>query len=212
MLSLETLAVFIPTIALLVILPGPDFALVSQISLFEGKRQGQAAAVGVTLGMCLHTLLAMLGLSAILAESAFLYSLMKYAGAAYLFYLGIGAIIKSARDPDSPVSERGITANVSKSSLHALKAGFITNALNPKAILYFMALYPQFLEQNAPISGQFLEMGVITAIIGVLWFMAVASLLAKIRRLFAQWSFRKWLLRITGGIFACFGAKLAFGD
>ena len=100
MLSLQNLLLFIPAITVFIMLPGPNFALVSQISLFEGKRQGEAAALGLTLGVCLHTLCAILGLSAILAECASLFAVLKYAGAAYLCYLGLQALIKSMRTQD----------------------------------------------------------------------------------------------------------------
>lgn len=95
MLTLENLLLFIPTMGLLVILPGPDFALVSKISLFQGKRHGEFAAVGVAAGMCVHTLLAMFGISAIVAASATLFMILKYAGAAYLCFLGIISVIQS---------------------------------------------------------------------------------------------------------------------
>ena len=210
MLSYNTLLIFVPTITLLVIIPGPDFAVVSQISLFEGKRSGEWAAVGVTLGICLHTLFAMAGISAILAESAFLFSMLKLVGAAYLFYIGAEAIWKSRSEPKN-ANEISIMRK-SLSGWRSLTTGFLTNALNPKAILYFMALYPQFLVPDKGVAPQFFWMGAITAIICLLWYLILANLLQKIRVLFAKWSFRKWLMRTTGAIFICFGIKLAVSE
>ena len=92
MISLENLLLYVPLAAILVILPGPDFALIAKISLLDGRRQGQAAACGVALGIVIHTSAAMLGISAIIAQSVFLFSILKYVGAAYLLWLGIHAL------------------------------------------------------------------------------------------------------------------------
>lgn len=215
MLSVETLLLFIPAITLLVMLPGPDFALISKISLLEGRRQGQAAALGIAIGICLHTILAMLGLSAILARSATLFAILKYAGAAYLLYLGVKALIQSL----SASPKQAVEADAVPLAEHAdtrlwkhFQTGFLTNALNPKAILYFMVLYPQFLDSSAPVFTQFLEMGLITAGICIAWFGSMAYLLGKIRHLFASDRFQRWLLRLTGGIFIAFSAKLAMQE
>ena len=82
MISLDNLLLFVPLAAILVILPGPDFALIAKISLMNGRPQGQASAVGVALGICVHTTAAMLGISAIIAQSVLWFSILKYVGAA----------------------------------------------------------------------------------------------------------------------------------
>lgn len=212
MLSFETLLLFTPVITLLVIIPGPDFAVVSKISLLEGRGPGQAAALGVTLGICLHTLLAMLGISAILAQSALLFACLKYIGAIYLLYLGVKAIWQSfgQRTKGLVISAENCPARESRQSLwKAFYIGFLTNALNPKAILYFLTLYPQFLEPSGSVFLQFLEMGLISALVCVLWNLAVANLLGKIRVFFTSPKFQRWLMRATGGVFVIFGLKLA---
>lgn len=166
MLTLENLLLFIPTMGLLVMLPGPDFALVSKIALVQGKRHGEFAALGVAAGMCVHTLLAMLGISAIIASSAALFMLLKYAGAAYLCCLGALSILQSFRIGRQAgiwgKSSAGCESAQSPRS-HSLWAGFLTNVLNPKAILYFMVLLPQFISTDRPLAGQFLELGLISA-------------------------------------------------
>lgn len=212
MLSLEALLLFVPTITLLVIIPGPDFAIVSKITLLEGRNQGVAAAFGVALGLCLHTVLAMLGISAILAQSAILFTSLKYIGAAYLLYLGIKAIWQSFGARMHPPVTNGEIDPVQESRhglARAFSNGFLTNALNPKAILYFLVLYPQFLEPSGSVFFQFLEMGLLSVFICIIWFMAVAYLLGKIRIYFSSAKFQRWLMRVTGGIFVIFGLKLA---
>lgn len=212
MLTFENLILFIPTMGLLVILPGPDFALVSKISIFRGKRHGEFAALGVAAGMCIHTLLAMCGISAIIASSATLFMLLKYAGAVYLCYLGVMSIIESFKSGDKALLlEAGVdTDSVSEHShSRSLWAGFLTNVLNPKAVLYFMVLLPQFISPDRPLMGQFLELGLISALLCVVWYLLLANLLAKVRNVFTRPSFQRWLHRITGGIFILFGLRLA---
>lgn len=210
MLTFETLLIFVPTVAILVILPGPDFAIVTKISLFDGKKPAQAAAIGVTLGMCIHTVLAMLGLSAIVASSAVLFSLIKYAGAIYLFYVGISELIKSAKaeklQSQSVAEENEVRLFNTRRYFYA---GFLTNVLNPKAILYFMVLYPQFIDTTKPLASQFLEMGIISALICLCWYMILASIFTKIRAFFTSARCQQWLMRFTGVIFIAFGLKLA---
>ncbi len=215
MLSFETLLLFVPTITLLIIIPGPDFAIISKISLLEGDRQGLAAAFGVVLGLCLHTLLAMLGISAILAKSAVLFTCLKYIGALYLLYLGTRALWQSfdKRLPQPDINYGNYPVQKSKKSLSgSFYTGFLTNALNPKAILYFMMLYPQFLESSGSVFFQFLEMGLISSFICIVWFIAVVHLMGKIRIFFSSANFQRWLMRVTGGIFVIFGLKLAAQD
>lgn len=209
MLQVDSLLIFIPTVAMLVILPGPDFAIITKISIFDGKKPAQLAAIGVTLGMCIHTILAMLGLSAIVASSATLFSIIKYAGAAYLFYVGISELIKSAgikNRVSETVSNEKSPAN-SKCAQY-FYAGFLTNVLNPKAILYFMVLYPQFINPSAPLATQFLEMGIISAVICLVWYIIVASIFTKIRAFFTSSKCQQWLMRFTGIIFIAFALKL----
>lgn len=215
MLTLENLLVFIPTIVILVILPGPDFAIVTKISLFDGKKPAQAAAAGITLGMCIHTTLAMLGLSAIVASSAVLFSAIKYVGAVYLFYVGITELSKSLKVkkiPSQHETEEGVIkrTGIEHHLTHYFYAGFLTNVLNPKAILYFMVLFPQFINPHAPLPTQFLEMGMIGAAATLIWYMLVASIFTRIRAFFASSSCQRWLMRFMGIIFITFGLKLAF--
>ena len=224
MISLETLLLFLPMAAILVILPGPDFALIAKISLLDGRPQGQAAACGVALGICVHTTAAMLGISALIAQSMLWFSILKYAGAAYLVWLGIlalrnsgavsAAVVKTApRDgvalheaPETPIAEPRLSVRQWWSFFWQ---GFLTNALNPKAVVFFLTMLPQFLDPHAALWPQFLELGGIMAFFCLGWFVLLASLLHRIRRLFARPSFQAWLHRLTGLIFICFAFRLA---
>lgn len=212
MVSLENLLLYIPLAALLVMLPGPDFALITRISLTEGRRSGQAAACGVALGIMVHTSAAMLGISAVIAQSVTLFTLLRYAGAAYLFWMGIHAL-RAGREVTAAVVRHGgqeaEAQPVRGLRRRAFRQGFLTNALNPKAVVFFLTMLPQFLDPHAALWPQFLELGGIMAFFCLGWFVLLASLLHRIRRLFARPSFQAWLHRLTGLIFICFAFRLA---
>ena len=209
MLPLENLLLFVPAMALLVMLPGPDFALVSRVALLNGARAGKAAACGVALGITVHTACAIAGISAIIAASAPLFQLLKYAGAAYLFWLGIQSFRQKAQPIEASGEQEAEVARGQQAPLRrAFRQGFLTNALNPKAILYFLTLLPQFISPVAPAEPQLLEMGVITTVECLVWYLFLAQILGRVRRVFAAPRFQRWLHRVTGAIFLGFGLRL----
>lgn len=264
MISLETLLLFIPMAAILVMLPGPDFALIAKISLLNGRPQGQAAACGVALGICVHTTAAMLGISAVIAQSMLWFSVLKYVGAAYLVWLGVqalrhngavsAAVVKTApRDdadtradagadarkdartntcthacaddrPDSRAGSRPDARGTAHSSAAYPAAqarlsprqwwkffwqGFLTNALNPKAVIIFLTFLPQFTNPHAPLAPQFLELGGIMSALCLFWYVPLAYMLGRVRHVFENSRFQLWLQRFTGFVFIAFGLKLA---
>ena len=253
MISLENLLLFVPMAALLVMLPGPDFALIAKISLLNGRPQGQAAACGVALGIGVHTTAAMLGISAIIAQSVLWFNALKYAGAAYLIWLGIqalrhgrqtsAAVVKVApKTDDLPPSQHanslhadslhkdGPRADNAHGAAPAHKAtvkpaaparltgrqwwsffrqGFLTNTLNPKAVIIFLTFLPQFMNPHAPLAPQFLELGAILSVLCLIWYIPLAYMLGRVRHIFENSRFQLWLQRFTGFIFIAFGLKLA---
>lgn len=201
MVSLENLLLYIPLAVLLVMLPGPDFALITRISLTEGRGSGQAAACGVALGIMVHTSAAMLGISAVIAQSATLFTLLRYAGAAYLCWMGFHALRAGRQVTAAVVRHGGQEAGAQPARGlrgRAFRQGFLTNALNPKAVVFFLTMLPQFL-----------ELGGIMAFFCLGWFVLLASLLHRIRRLFVRPAFQAWLHRLTGLIFIGFAFRLA---
>lgn len=244
MISLENLLLFIPMAAILVMLPGPDFALIAKISLLNGRPQGQAAACGVALGICVHTTAAMLGISAIIAQSMLWFSVLKYVGAAYLIWLGVqalrhsgavsAAVVKTApRDGGNACAStcaaaRGTAHNpaahpAANPAAHPAATprlsprqwwkffwqGFLTNALNPKAVIIFLTFLPQFTNPHAPLAPQFLELGGIMSALCLFWYVPLAYMLGRVRHIFENSRFQLWLQRFTGFVFIAFGLKLA---
>lgn len=208
MLPLENLLLFVPAMALLVILPGPDFALVSRVSLLEGASAGSAAACGVALGISVHTVCAIVGISAIIAASAPLFALLRYVGAAYLFWVGIQAFRQ--KDPGAPDEDHAAPPVPRQPrARRAFRQGFLTNALNPKAILIFLTLLPQFMVQDVHPELQLLEMGAIIAALCLVWYLLLARVLGRTRGVFENPRFQRWLHRLTGTVFLAFGIRLA---
>lgn len=209
-MSWESLLLFIPMSALLVIMPGPDFALVTRVALSQGRAAGTLAACGVALGVCLHTTLAMLGISAAIAHSRLLFRLLEYGGGAFLCWLGLQSLRSAPAAAQAVLRCGGTPAAAGTVSLRrSLRQGFLTNALNPKAIIYFLTFLPQFMQPDAPLAPQFLMLGGILCLIVLIWFVTLANLLQTVRALFLRPRVQLWLYRCTGAFFLCFGLRLA---
>jgi RhtB (resistance to homoserine/threonine) family protein len=205
MFGIHDLGLFIVSGLLLNIMPGPDSLLIMTRSATQGARAGCAAALGIGAGTLVHIFAAALGLSAILATSATAFTVVKYIGAAYILYMAIG-LLRSKRREDAaavavpPLPYRKIFAQ-----------GFLTNVLNPKVAIFFLAFVPQFIDADAPHKAlAFIVLGCIFNLNGMLWcnalalFTAHASARLKINPLVSL-----WLNRATGGLFVGLGIKLA---
>jgi threonine/homoserine/homoserine lactone efflux protein len=149
------LAVFIVAALVLLLTPGPAVLYIIARSVDQGRRAGLASVLGVELGNSVHVLAAALGLSAILLTSALAFSVVKYAGAAYLVYLGVRTLLR----PAGPKAARsGETGSLSR----AFWQGIVVAVLNPKTALFFLSFLPQFVDASrGRISQQFLLLGFI---------------------------------------------------
>ncbi len=137
-----TLLVFSLAALVLVAVPGPNLIYITTRSIGEGRRAGLASALGVESGTLVHVAAAAVGLSALLASSAVAFSVVKYAGAAYLVYLGVRTLLRA--------EDAGETENLPPSSLgRAYRQGLLVQLLNPKVALFFLAFLPQFLTPGA---------------------------------------------------------------
>ena len=208
MYSIHDLALFIISGFLLNVMPGPDSLLIMSKSASQGWRAGSVASLGIGSGVFMHVFAAALGLSAILASSATAFTVVKYVGAAYLVYIGITAL----RQKSSIDSE----ANNSVNSLpHTMKSifwqGFLSNALNPKVALFFLAFVPQFINHDSPEKAlAFIVLGAIFNVNSMLWchFLAISTAFAS-KRLKISKSMSVWLNKTIGVLFISLGMKLA---
>lgn len=217
---LSVLAVFVPTALLFAMIPGPDFAVILKTALLHGRRAGLAAALGIGSGLTVHTALCVLGLSAIIAHSPLLFGVITYAGAIYLSFLGIRALLARPvrAKADATAGAAGLAAQpvamaqrTEEGFFAAFCTGFLTNVLNPKAILFFLTFLPQFVDRDSALGPhlQLLVLGAAMCIVTALWFALLSLLLDRFRTLFTDGPFRLWLERIAGAIFLGFGIRLA---
>jgi threonine/homoserine/homoserine lactone efflux protein len=202
---------FVAAGLLLNITPGPDLALVVSRSVGHGARMGAAAALGIGAGTLVHIAAAAIGLSAIIVASAWAFTVLKWIGALYLVYLGLSLIMSSLKRTATSGSQFGPPGTASFRSSFA--QGFLTNALNPKVAIFFLAFVPQFINTDAPIkAAAFVLLGLTFNFTGTIWNLLVAFFADRLGRTSAFGAARRWLDRLLGGIFVALGVKLALAE
>lgn len=188
------------------VVPGPDFALILRHAA-RGKRNGRAAALGVITGHGVHLTAAALGLSALLASSATAFTIVKVIGGLYLVYLGVHALL-SARKRSEPRTDDDVDAAPEVRLGRAYVQGFFTNVLNPKAVVFFMSLLPQFIDSSLPMLPQLVVLGVITMATGLAWWMLFVGAIDRVRGLLARDPVRRTLDGLTGVLFIGLAVRL----
>lgn len=207
MIAQTTLLTYSLIVLGFVFIPGPATLLTVARATTSGTRVGIATGAGITAGDVIHTLLAVIGISAIVATSATLFSIVKYLGAAYLVYLGIKAIIEKV-PIDLGQGRVPITA------LQAFRQAILAEVLNPKTALFFLAFLPQFVApENGHVAAQLTILGVLFALIGfvstIVYSVAAGGLGNFLRR---NPIVLKWQGKVVGGIYCALGARLALQE
>jgi threonine/homoserine/homoserine lactone efflux protein len=208
-LGTHDLALFAVTVFVLNATPGVDLAFTLVSTLRGGVRAGLAAAAGIAAGCIVHTLAAAFGLAALLAASAAAFNVVKWLGAAYLLWLAVGMLRTAWRR--APAADETVAATLSPTRASALfRQGFLTNVLNPKVALFFLALLPQFIDGDAPNKTlAFLFLGTWFIVQGFVFLAAFVVLVAPLRR----WRSPPWALRalhgLGGALFAVLAVRLA---
>jgi threonine/homoserine/homoserine lactone efflux protein len=206
MLGTHDLVFFIASGVLLNITPGPDMLYVVARSSAQGVRAGAAAALGIAAGCIVHIMAAAFGLSAAIAASAMAFTALKILGAIYLVYVGL-SLIWASRTSAIAVTP----VKFAPATLRAIFVqGFLTNALNPKVALFFLALLPQFIDADAPNKPlAFLFLGAIFNLNGTLWNLLVAWSAARFSVGLERTRLTVWLNRCIGGVFIGLGIRIA---
>lgn len=215
MFGIHDLALYVLATVLLAVTPGPDTALVFAQSLRHGARGGITAACGTASGCVVHVTAASIGLSALLAASATAFNVLKWLGAAYLLFIGLRTIVTSGRPPAAAVAS--VTAAPAARAFRTSSVywtGFLTNVLNPKVAVFFVAFLPQFVAAGA--SGApfgFAALGLILIAVGFAWLAGVSLLASRSARILgSRLSLRRWLERSLGAAFVVLAAKLALTE
>jgi threonine/homoserine/homoserine lactone efflux protein len=206
MLGIHHYWLFIATAIVLILTPGQDTFFILGRSIASGRPAGIAAALGVSAGTVVHTCAAALGLSALLATSPYAFMAVKFAGAAYLLYIGLRALL--TRSNGLPGTQSG---NGGDGRWPAFRQGIVTNLLNPKVALFFLALMPQFISAGSTNKvGAFLALGLTFVSLGLAWCTTLAIGAAWLRKVFLRRpSLATWMNRAAGTMFIALGLRLA---
>jgi RhtB (resistance to homoserine/threonine) family protein len=203
---IENFSLFVIMCILLIILPGPDTAIATKNTLTIGRNGGFKTILGTCCALLIHTLAAVVGLSAIIVKSALLFSVFKYFGAVYLVYLGIKTLWALKQNK---TTASDITAESKYEGKSCFKQGFLTNLLNPKVAVFFLTFLPQFVESGSQSYIPFLIMGITYMLLTALWFLFYIYLLDQIRAFMKRPKTQSVIEGITGTILIGFGIKLA---
>jgi len=191
-MEIELVLSFLTASLILSIMPGPDNIFVLTESVTSGQRNGLAISIGLCLGVMIHTLAAALGLSLIIQQSALVFSLIKYFGAAYLFYLAIVSLRDRSTGKNIELNQNA----EKKSSLKLIRKGFLMNILNPKVSLFFIAFLPQFISNSGiNISMQMIVLGFIFMIQALFIFSLIAILSGRLNQYLGNpkfWGITRW--------------------
>ena len=207
MIDLASLAIFMTATLALNLAPGPDMLYVSTRSLTQGRRAGVISALGIAAGSIVHTVLIASGLAALLHAVPLAYEIVRFAGAAYLIWLGVQAL----RNKSGPVSGKPLD---SASDWTIFRQGAVTNILNPKVALFFLAFLPQFVDpQRGSVALQIVVLGSLFNISGTIVNIGVAYLAASAAKwLGSKGPFEKVFRWLTASVFIGLGLRLAIGD
>ncbi len=207
-MDLNAIVAFIAVATLLVISPGPNGFLIAKTVPLSGHRVGLTNIAGFVAAFYVHGTLSIFGISILLVQSANAFFVFKMLGAAYLIWLGIKALRNAIRQPAAQTTSAAEPAQKPVSMKGAFYEGFLTNILNPKVSVFYLAAFPQFM----PVDGSALSAySLVTAhsLVNVLWFSAMVFTLSRIKSATNNPAFKVWLNSITGVVFIGFGAKLA---
>jgi len=185
--------------------PGPDLAIVLKQSLQGGRKVGVWTAWGVATAICLHVAYSILGIGLLLRSSPTAFTVVKFAGAGYLAWIGAKAL--KAKPGEEPETLQGSARLEPSSGWIAWRKGFFTNALNPKVTLFFVAIFATLVRPGTPLAVRLIYGGWISATTG-LWFTLVAFIFTHyaVRRAFSRYGY--WIDRAMGAVFLLFAVLL----
>lgn len=198
---------FVVAITLLTVTPGVDTLLVIRNTSRGGLRDGVLTSVAICAGLFVHALVSSAGISLILLQSAWAFSALKLAGAAYLVWLGLKSLL-NARHARGLSLDAGV-AHQRVSCWLPLREGFLSNVLNPKTIVFYMAFLPQFIAPTDPAILKSLWLAGVHFVIANLWQISVAMMVGGAGRWLSRPRVSRWMEGITGTVMVMLGARLA---
>ncbi|MFC0028891.1 LysE family translocator [Micromonospora chaiyaphumensis] len=204
-MSWSSYASFLVFATVLILVPGPDFAVVTRNTLASGRRRGRWSAIGVTASNAVQGVTAAAGLGTLIVRSQPLFEAIRWAGVAYLAYLGVQAWRSAWRaDYPPPAGDAALPGQ----ALTGFRQGFLSNVTNPKVLAFYLAVLPQFVGGGAPV-GVLLAFALSHAVLGLAYLLVLVAALNRARDLLSRRRVRRWLDGLTGMALLGFGARLA---
>ena len=198
---------FLLVAIVVIVTPGVDTALVMKNALVHGRRPALATALGINAGIAFWTITATAGLAAIVSRSAVAFDAIKLAGAAYLLYVGVRALLGSRRPHGAEASEPAPAVRLSERS--AFRQGLISNLANPKVAVMFTGLLPQFVTPHGPVALKLFALGALFNLMGLVWLTGYAVVAARGRTLLSRPRPRQLMDRLSGIALIGLAARLA---
>ncbi len=200
---------YLLAITLLTVTPGVDTLLVLRNTGRGGLRDGCVTSAGICSGLFIHATLSALGISVVMMQTAWAFSVLKWAGACYLIWLGIVSLLSAlSRGRESLAAGDQVIRN-RVSAATSFREGVLSNALNPKTALFYMALLPQFVDPAGDAFRQSLGLAAVHFLLAMVWQCSLAWAMVRFRRLGTGMKLRRTLNALTGGVFVVIGARLA---
>jgi RhtB (resistance to homoserine/threonine) family protein len=196
------MSLFIVAAALLTLSPGPDTMLVLRNTLRGGRGDGWRTTLGICVGLIVHATLSSAGLSVILVRSAALFNAVKLLGASYLVWLGLQTLIGSVK-AGVPVP------NAAPSAGRPFREGVLTNVLNPKVAVFYLAFLPQFIEPGDSVLAKSLLLAAIHIAMGLVWLSVIAVAVDRAQRFVTHPRVRRWIDGVCGTVLVALGVRLA---
>ncbi len=210
-MTIEALTTFAVIAALLTLAPGVDTILVIRNTVRAGTSGGLASAWGICCGLIVHALISSVGLAVLLAQSATAFQAVRMAGAIYLVWLGIQSLRRRTATGDDPVAA-GPVADSQVSASACFAEGLVTNLLNPKVVLFYLAILPQFVPEGGSMIGSSLMLAAIHAAMGLVWLGILSVATGRARQWLRQPGARARIDRVAGVMLIGFGLRVALND
>ncbi|MFS0664046.1 LysE family transporter [Bacillus mojavensis] len=206
---MHSLLAYIPIAAMMVIIPGADTMLVMKNTLRYGAKAGRYNILGLATGLSFWTVIAILGLSMVIAKSVILFTTIKYLGAAYLIYLGIKSFFAKNMFSLDDMQAQAKTAAISPKRYYksSFMQGSLSNILNPKTVLVYVTIMPQFINLKGNVNQQLIILASILTLLAVLWFLFLVYIIDYAKKWMKNPKFQKTFQKITGIMLVGFGIK-----
>jgi threonine/homoserine/homoserine lactone efflux protein len=203
---MQSVPAFLAVAAAVTLIPGPAVALLLQVAAVHGRRAALANIAGNSVGVLTWGLLSAAGVSAVVAANRVAYEVLHLAGAAFLLWLGLRALL--ARRADPHVVAAPDRSSAPRPALTAARKGLVNSLANPKLAVFFVSLFPQFIKPGTAVLPAALAMAAVIVIFDVVWYGTVAMLVDRVREALAERLLRR-LERLTGAVLLLFGIRLA---